>query len=409
MPSSSTTRSSAGVAASRRLRRGARGPRSPRAPGRRRDRGRGPRRLPPGAAHAGRARPRARAVASGGGPDIEGQAALLRPAGCGGRAPAAARSGPGRGRPSSRTSPEIRGLPESESVREATADYLRIGLYGPRGGGVPDAAGRHAPAGRVGARGRDPRARIGVAAAILESLAAAGSSTVSEPTAEVLRVEAGRPRLSQDATEANLAEEVGLEAAISATKGCYVGQEIVARMRTYGRVNRRLAGFRFPSGAVSAGTTFPDPEKPQRELGARDELGRFAALRPDRAGIRVSRRRRRRRPGSARRLGAGRRRVRAARSRELPRHGAFLADSRRRSPARRRASLSSPSSESSPSLRFRLSPFRRCASSAQSSSWTPSASRSAGRGSVLPTASASSSTACSASPSTRSSSSSASL
>ncbi len=102
--------------------------------------------------------------------------------------------------------------------------------------------------------------------AILESLAASSSVEVSKPTAEVLRVEAGRPRLSRDATEANLAEEVGLEAAISRTKGCYVGQEVVARVRTYGRVNWRLAGFRFPAGGVPAGTTFPDPEKPQREL-----------------------------------------------------------------------------------------------------------------------------------------------
>jgi folate-binding Fe-S cluster repair protein YgfZ len=58
---------------------------------------------------------------------------------------------------------------------------------------------------------------------------------------------------------------MGLDAAISATKGCYVGQEIVARLRTYGRVNRRLVGFRFPEGPVAAGTVFPDREKPSLE------------------------------------------------------------------------------------------------------------------------------------------------
>jgi folate-binding Fe-S cluster repair protein YgfZ len=52
-----------------------------------------------------------------------------------------------------------------------------------------------------------------------------------------------------------------LDAAISTTKGCYVGQEIVARTRTYGRVNRRLVGFRFPDGPVTAGALLKRPEE----------------------------------------------------------------------------------------------------------------------------------------------------
>ena len=56
-----------------------------------------------------------------------------------------------------------------------------------------------------------------------------------------------------------------LSDAISTTKGCYVGQEVVARLRTYGRVSRRLAGFRLEGGA-GAGAVFLDPEKPAREL-----------------------------------------------------------------------------------------------------------------------------------------------
>lgn len=150
-------------------------------------------------------------------------------------------------------------------VRDATADYLRIGLYGPRAEALATPPGGTRLPGEWELAG-EILAPGSARAAILAGLAAAGSSAVSEPTAEVLRVEAGRPRLSRDATEENLAAEVGLEGAISTTKGCYVGQEVVARMRTYGRVNRRLAGFRFPSGPLPAGTTFPDPEKPQREL-----------------------------------------------------------------------------------------------------------------------------------------------
>jgi len=155
---------------------------------------------------------------------------------------------------------------QKAAVRDATADYLRVALYGPRAEPFPTPAGATRLPGEWELAG-EILAPSAAREAILASLSAAGSAALSEPAAEVLRVEAGRPRLSTDATEANLADEVGLEAAISSTKGCYVGQEIVARMRTYGRVNRRLAGFRFPAGPVPAGTAFPDPEKPQRELG----------------------------------------------------------------------------------------------------------------------------------------------
>jgi folate-binding protein YgfZ len=97
------------------------------------------------------------------------------------------------------------------------------------------------------------------------ALERAGATEVSSATAEVLRVEAGRPRFGRDADSNNLIDELGLDSAVSTTKGCYVGQEIVARMRTYGRVNRRLVGFRFSGGAVEPGTlSFPIAELKDR-------------------------------------------------------------------------------------------------------------------------------------------------
>ncbi len=62
----------------------------------------------------------------------------------------------------------------------------------------------------------------------------------------------------------NLPDEVGLARAISTTKGCYVGQEVVARLRTYGRVNRRLVRFRFGRRPIDPGTVLrlPGEEKP---------------------------------------------------------------------------------------------------------------------------------------------------
>jgi folate-binding protein YgfZ len=62
---------------------------------------------------------------------------------------------------------------------------------------------------------------------------------------EALRVEAGTPVYGKDVTDANLAPEVGRTAqAISYTKGCYLGQEPIVRLRDLGHVNRVLTGLR---------------------------------------------------------------------------------------------------------------------------------------------------------------------
>jgi glycine cleavage system T protein len=63
---------------------------------------------------------------------------------------------------------------------------------------------------------------------------------------EILRIEAGIPRYGIDMTEETTLPETGLETiAASETKGCYPGQEVVARIKTYGGLNRRLHGFVF--------------------------------------------------------------------------------------------------------------------------------------------------------------------
>ena len=62
---------------------------------------------------------------------------------------------------------------------------------------------------------------------------------------EILRVEAGIPALGQELDEEVLPPEARLERAISTSKGCYVGQEIVARLRARGQVNHLLVGLRL--------------------------------------------------------------------------------------------------------------------------------------------------------------------
>lgn len=86
------------------------------------------------------------------------------------------------------------------------------------------------------------------------ALVAAGAVEVSEAAAEIVRVEHGRPRYGIDLDESTIPQEAGLnERAVSFTKGCYVGQETVARLYYKGKPNRHLRGLRFsepvPPGA----------------------------------------------------------------------------------------------------------------------------------------------------------------
>jgi len=63
---------------------------------------------------------------------------------------------------------------------------------------------------------------------------------------EMARIEAGIPRFGVDMGESNLAPEAGIESrAISYTKGCYIGQEVIARIRTYGNVAKALRRLRL--------------------------------------------------------------------------------------------------------------------------------------------------------------------
>ncbi|MEI8258921.1 MAG: glycine cleavage T C-terminal barrel domain-containing protein, partial [Deltaproteobacteria bacterium] len=87
------------------------------------------------------------------------------------------------------------------------------------------------------------------------ALTAAGAVLASSDALEVLRIEAGRPALGIDMTDETLAQEARLDAldAISYTKGCYTGQEVVARVHFRGHVNRVLRGVRaaaVPEGDV---------------------------------------------------------------------------------------------------------------------------------------------------------------
>ncbi len=88
-----------------------------------------------------------------------------------------------------------------------------------------------------------PRADLDTLAGVLTD---AGAAMVSEEAAEIVRVESGRPRFGHEMTAATIPQEAGIEdRAVSFTKGCYIGQETVARLHYRGKPNRHLRGLRL--------------------------------------------------------------------------------------------------------------------------------------------------------------------
>lgn len=89
-----------------------------------------------------------------------------------------------------------------------------------------------------------------VLAALEEAIATVGGGVIGRETWAVFRVEHGIPVWGTDFDQDNLAQELGQdERAISFDKGCYTGQEVVARIHFRGHVNRILRGFRLPRPA----------------------------------------------------------------------------------------------------------------------------------------------------------------
>jgi folate-binding protein YgfZ len=85
-----------------------------------------------------------------------------------------------------------------------------------------------------------------IATTLVNAAERAGGRLCGWEALEMTRIEAGIPRFGVDMDETNLAPEAGLERGISYTKGCYIGQEIIARIRTYGQVAKSLHGFWLP-------------------------------------------------------------------------------------------------------------------------------------------------------------------
>jgi tRNA-modifying protein YgfZ len=102
------------------------------------------------------------------------------------------------------------------------------------------------------------------AQAVRQALVEAGAFEVSEEAAEILRVETGRPRFGAEMGEDTIPQEAGItDRAVNFEKGCYIGQETIARLHYKGKPNRHLRGLRS-ARALHRGDVVRSEE---RELG----------------------------------------------------------------------------------------------------------------------------------------------
>lgn len=106
------------------------------------------------------------------------------------------------------------------------------------------------------------------AGSLWDALMKAGARACGFDALEVLRVEAGVPRYGVDVTDANVVlEAVREDEAVSYTKGCYVGQEIIARIHWRGHVAKQLAGLILdPQAAAPVGSSIRSSDG-GREIG----------------------------------------------------------------------------------------------------------------------------------------------
>lgn len=160
-------------------------------------------------------------------------------------------------------------IAEDVQLADRTSDWGEIGLIGPQAAAlverlVPGSGafvpGQHAHAGNVTVRRFDltksPGWLVGASRSELPTLAqriaAEGAVPCSDEVFQALRIEAGTPQHGLDLSDDLLAQEAGrTKRAISFAKGCYLGQEPIARIDALGHTNRELRGLRLETAAVT--------------------------------------------------------------------------------------------------------------------------------------------------------------
>lgn len=139
---------------------------------------------------------------------------------------------------------------ELEDVTDGTA---AIALEGPGAPAIQAAVGESWPAisltGQPGFRIYCDAAEL---PAVIAKVEAAGAQPATLDDARTVRIENGKPRYGEDIRETSLPQETQQMQAVSFNKGCYIGQEIVERIRAQGHVNKKLVRVEFDAAASPA-------------------------------------------------------------------------------------------------------------------------------------------------------------
>jgi len=182
-------------------------------------------------------------------------------------------------------------IADDVSLEDITSDTCCIALEGPECERVAGAAGlpspnpRHAHAewgeasvARIALASKDG-VRIYAPAArreqLIQTLEAVGAISASPEDADAIRIRNFRPAYGRDINDSSLPQETQQMQAVHFQKGCYLGQEIVERIRSRGHVNKTLMGFTLDSAEA--------PDKGSKLLAGEKEAGEVtsAAASPD--------------------------------------------------------------------------------------------------------------------------------
>jgi len=159
-------------------------------------------------------------------------------------------------------------ISDDVTVEDVTDDVALFHLIGPAGidfqpSGVPCSK---RTSNRYGREGADFFMESSAAADFEKSLTA---PVIDDEMLETLRIETGVPRWGFELDENTIPVEASLDkTAVDYQKGCYIGQEVISRLKSIGHVNRELRGFISLSGEpLVSGMRLSDPAAPERDAG----------------------------------------------------------------------------------------------------------------------------------------------
>jgi folate-binding protein YgfZ len=166
-------------------------------------------------------------------------------------------------------------IADDAALTDVTDDFAIVGVHGPkavdivasRGGKLPSLPLHHHHEGEVGGvpvrivrrgytgqPGLDLWTTPDAAPHLISEMVAAGARKVKEEALETLRVEAGVPRYGHDLDASVAPPEGGLPHTGSYSKGCFIGQEMLAKMHNLGKPRRYLVGLLVPGDPPAPGT-----------------------------------------------------------------------------------------------------------------------------------------------------------